>query len=83
MKNKIDCAVCGDVAELVSDINDVYGGKINKKIWVKFFSYQCDDCEESFTTTEVDELNLSNIEIGIRNYRRMLKINKIIKQKPL
>lgn len=83
MKNKITCAVCGDVAELVSDINDFYVGKINKKIWVNFFSYQCDACEESFTTTEVDELNLSKIEIGIRSFKRMLKINKIIKQKTL
>ncbi len=83
MKNKITCAVCGDVAELVSSINDVYIGKINKKVFVDFISYQCDACEEAFTTTEVDELNLSKIEIGIRNYKRMLKINKIIKQKTL
>jgi protein-disulfide isomerase len=83
MKNKITCAVCGDVAELVSSINDVYIGKINKKVFVDFISYQCDACEESFTTTEVDELNLSKIEIGIRNFKRMLKINKIIKQKTL
>ena len=83
MRNKINCAICGDIVELVSDFNNIYVGKINKKIWVDFLSYQCDVCEESFTTTEVDELNLSKIEIGIRSYRRMLKINKVIKQKTL
>lgn len=83
MKDKIDCAICGDVAELVSDFNNFYIGRINGKIWVEFFSYQCDACQESFTTTEIDELNLNKIEIKIRNFRRMLKINKIIKQKTL
>lgn len=83
MKDKIDCVVCGDVAELVSDFNNFYVGRINSKIWVEFFSYQCDACQESFTTTEIDELNLNKIEIKIRNFKRMLKINKIIKQKTL
>jgi hypothetical protein len=79
MKDKINCAICGDVAELKSIFDDFFVGKINKKIHVNFYSYQCDACEESFTTNKIDQLNLNNIERGIRNYKRMLKIKQLIK----
>jgi C4-type Zn-finger protein len=75
----INCPSCGDVCILKSNYNDVYVGKINSKIWVNFLSYQCDFCEESFTSTEIDEVNLAEINIKIRNFRRMFKIKKIIK----
>ena len=79
MENKIDCPICGDVAVLDEYDNDVYVGKIQSKIWVKFLSYQCDSCEESFTTTEADEYNLEQINKGIRKSQRMEKINNLLK----
>jgi len=79
MENNIQCPVCDDVATLTSNLNDVYVGKIQSKIWVKFISYQCDYCEESFTTTETDEFNLGEINRGIRKFQRMSKINNILK----
>lgn len=79
MQNKLDCPICGDITQLVTETNDVYVGKINKKIWVKFTNYQCDYCDESFTTTEADELNLSEINKGIRNFQRQLKIKRLVK----
>jgi len=41
VKNKLDCPVCGDIAQLVTEYNDFYVGKINKKICVNFTNYQC------------------------------------------
>lgn len=79
MKNKLDCPCCGDVAQLVTEYNDVYVGKVNKKIWVNFTNYQCESCDESFTTTEADEVNLNEINKGIRKYKRQLKIKSILK----
>ena len=75
----IVCPNCDDLAKLVSDLNDVYVGKINKKIWIEFLNYQCDFCEESYTTTEVDEINLQQINKGVRNFKRQLKIQKLLK----
>ena len=63
MKDKINCAICGDVAELKSSFDDFFVGKINKKIHVNFYSYQCDACEESFTTNKIDQLNLNNVRV--------------------
>ena len=79
VKNKLDCPVCGYIAQLVTEYNDFYVGKINKKIFFNFTNYQCDSCDESFTTTESDELNLKEINKGIRNFKRQLKIQKILK----
>ncbi len=78
MKDEIGCSFCGGIATLISDFNDIYVGKINKKIWVNFHSYKC-SCGESYTTTEIDELNLTEISKGIRKYKRMIKINNIVK----
>lgn len=79
MISKVDCPVCGDIAQLVTETNDVYVGKINKKIWVNFTNYQCDYCDESFTTTEIDELNLNEINKGIRKFQRQIKIKRLVK----
>jgi hypothetical protein len=79
MKSKIECPFCQDVAVLSSNINDVYVGKIKSKIWVNFISYQCDSCEESFTNAEVDELNLLEINRGVKKFQRMIKINNVLK----
>lgn len=79
LKNSIDCPICDDMIKIVSDYNDVYVGKINKKICVNFLNYQCDFCDESYTTTEVDEFNLNEINNGIRKYKRLLKIQNILK----
>lgn len=78
-KKYIKCPACDDVGVLSSDLNDFYVTKIKSKIKVVFLSYCCDHCYESFTTTEVDEFNLSQINKGIRNFRRKIKIENIFK----
>jgi DNA-directed RNA polymerase subunit RPC12/RpoP len=79
MKNNIQCPTCGRFCNLERNLNDIFIGKINSKICVDFLSYHCFDCSESFTTTEVDNINLKNINKGIRNFKRQLKIQKILK----
>lgn len=79
INNSIECPNCDESTKLVENLNDVYVGRINKKIWVNFLNYQCDFCEESYTTTEIDELNLQEISKGIRKFKRQLKIQKLLK----
>lgn len=79
MKNSIHCPICSDVANLVSDSNFVYINKIQSNVMVKFLSYQCDFCEESFTTTEVDDINLIEINKSICRFKRKIKISNILK----
>lgn len=83
MINKIDCPCCGDIAQLITEYNDVYVGSVNKKVWINFTNYQCDYCDESFTTTEVDELNLNEINKGIRKFKRLQKIKDLMNKKNL
>ena len=80
---KINCPNCGEVCKFVTDSNDIYVGKINQRIWVNFSNYQCINCFDSFTTTEIDELNLFEISKGIRKFKRLFKIKKILNKKTL
>ena len=73
------CPICDEWCHLVTSENDVYVGKINKKVWVDFLSYECDHCFESFTDTEIDIHNQHQISISIKKYQRMLKIKNIQK----
>ncbi len=79
VKNNIQCPKCGDVANLVSDLNHIYVTKIQSSVLVKFLSYQCDCCEESFTTTETDELNVLEIDKSISKFKRKITISNILK----
>lgn len=79
MENKINCPLCGNICELVDDHNDVQFPGLYDDVTVDFLSYHCDGCKDSFTTTEVDEINLGRIYKGIRNYKRKDKINSLIK----
>ena len=79
MENKIKCPCCGDICELVNDFNDLQFPGLYDDVTVDFLSYKCNSCGDSFTTTEVDEINLKRIYKGIRNYKRKDKINSLIK----
>lgn len=79
MKNKVICPQCDEVCRLVSDYNDVYVGKINQKVWINFYSYECDFCETSFTDRECEEKNIIEINKGIRKFKRLIKIKNILK----
>ena len=83
MKNKFICPGCGDVCALVTDLNDIFISKINKRIWVNFTNYQCSNCFDSFTTTDIDEINVNEISKGIRNSERKSKIKSLIDKKTL
>jgi len=77
MKKRIECLYCSEICELVSDYNDVH--LKGKTVFVNFLSYQCDSCEQSFTTTEIDEVNVERIEKACRNFDRKEKISNILK----
>jgi len=79
MSNKFYCPGCGYVCALVTDLNDIYVAKINQRVWVDFTNYQCDKCFDSFTTTELDELNLFEINKAIRRSERKTKIKTVLK----
>ena len=79
MSNKFYCPGCGYVCALVTDLNDIYVAKINQRVWVYFTNYQCDKCFDSFTTTELDELNLFEINKAIRRSERKTKIKTVLK----
>lgn len=78
MRNSIICPTCDEICRLSSDLNDFYITKISKRVEVNFLSYECDSCEMSFTTDEIDEENLSRVSKAWRNYRRKIKIEKIV-----
>lgn len=79
MENKVVCQCCGDISHMVNDHNDIQFPGIYDDVKVDFLSYHCDTCEESFTTTEVDEINVSRIKKAIRKYKRKDKINQLCK----
>ncbi len=81
MKRSIECPYCSEVCDLVSDYNSVH--LKGKTVSVDFLSYQCDSCEQSFTTTEIDEVNLQRIEKACRSWDRKQKISNVLKQKNL
>jgi hypothetical protein len=78
-KKEINCPICGCFIDLVEEYNDLHFPGIYDSIRVDFLSYKCDSCEESFTTTEVDEVNVSRVRNSIRNIKRINKIKNIIK----
>jgi hypothetical protein len=75
----VNCPNCGKYCYLDKSLNDFFIGKINSKIFVDFISYHCDNCSESYTTTETDELNLIQINKGISKFKRLQKIKNILK----
>jgi hypothetical protein len=76
---KVNCPTCGKFCNLERNLNDIFIGKINSKIFVDFLSYHCFDCSETYTTNETDELNLEEINKGIKKFQRMVKIYNILK----
>ena len=79
MENKIVCPCCGDISQMVDDHNDIQFPGVYDDVRVDFLSYHCDSCEGSFTTTEVDEINVSRIRKAVRKYKRKDKINNLYK----
>jgi hypothetical protein len=75
----IKCPICSRTCRLGQDLNDIFIPKINSKITVNFFFFECDTCKESFTDTEIDEKNVENISNAIRTFKRKNKIQDIIK----
>jgi hypothetical protein len=78
-EEKIKCPICGCVCEINEVYNDLHFPGIYESIRVDFLSYKCNSCDESFTTTEMDELNLNRINKSIRGSKRKDKIKNIIK----
>lgn len=78
MKDKIKCPCCSRLTILVDDHNDIQFPGIYDDVRVDFLSYHCDFCKESYTTTEVDEVNLSRINKAIRKYKRKDKIKNFL-----
>lgn len=81
MKKKIKCPFCSNKAILDKDVNDVdvnIDGVI-KRVNVEFYHYICHQCWNSYTTTEIDELNISSINIQKRRARRLITISNLFK----
>lgn len=68
----IECPGCNEIVILVKDNATI----VYKKIIINYegLSYTCQSCGLSYTTTELDTINIDNIKKSYLDY----KINKII-----
>ena len=60
LPKELDCAFCDGIAKLKTKDIILYVKGIAKQSTQYY--YQCDKCNESFTTTESDELTINNIK---------------------
>ena len=69
MSNKNNCPVCDGVAKLVIKKEHKLFRKERFEIYSHF--YKCDKCEEEFTTTATDNLNINQVYNQYREYHNM------------
>ncbi len=69
MKNLINCPICDGNAVLSASKKNRSFRKENFELNELY--YKCSDCKEEFTTTEIDEVNVSNV---YNQYREKYKI---------
>lgn len=60
IKSSFPCPACSGKVTIQSEFREhEYKGKA---ITALFFFYKCNKCNEQFTTTETDEMNISSIK---------------------
>jgi hypothetical protein len=85
MEILVDCVMCADgVSYLKKDSNDIMithkvsNGYITSKVFVDFISYKCDKCDLSFTTSEMDDINMDQIDKKRKILKRKNTISNIL-----
>ena len=80
MEILVDCKMCADgVSYLKKDSNDIMIKQhVTSKVFVDFISYKCDKCDLSFTTSEMDDINMDQIDKKRKILKRKNTISNIL-----